>query len=274
MFDKDNFDEEYDQTPEAWEGEATLDFELEGWPSGDLDAYSEPDWEEDLYPGKGDYPELDQPSPGIGPWPKLLFITTIVACLCLAGILSMVSFEVSSASVQPVSSSSMTGQSSLRSPETVLNNEADQTSKSSQSAENCQVSDQFPGKIRQWCGEITKYAGKRGLPADLVAAVILQESGGNPSAYSQSGAVGLMQVMPRDGIAVSFTCASGPCFANRPNTSELQDPDFNIAYGTKMLAGLVSRHGSLREALKSYGPMNVGYYYADKVLGIYQRYGR
>jgi hypothetical protein len=40
-----------------------------------------------------------------------------------------------------------------------------------------------------------------------------------------------------------------------------------------MLAGLVRRTGSLRDALKSYGPMDVGYYYADKVLGIYQRYG-
>ncbi len=40
-----------------------------------------------------------------------------------------------------------------------------------------------------------------------------------------------------------------------------------------MLAGLLNRHGSLREALKAYGPKDVGYYYADKVLGHYQRYG-
>jgi len=40
-----------------------------------------------------------------------------------------------------------------------------------------------------------------------------------------------------------------------------------------MLAGLVGKTGNLRDALKSYGPMNVGYYYADKVLGIYQNYG-
>jgi hypothetical protein len=37
-----------------------------------------------------------------------------------------------------------------------------------------------------------------------------------------------------------------------------------------MLAGLLHKYGDMREALKFYGPMNVGYYYADKVLGIFQ----
>jgi hypothetical protein len=41
-----------------------------------------------------------------------------------------------------------------------------------------------------------------------------------------------------------------------------------------MLAELVKRHGSLREALKAYGPMDRGYYYADKVLGLYSQYGQ
>ena len=106
-----------------------------------------------------------------------------------------------------------------------------------------------------------------------MAALIWQESGGNPTAYSRSGAVGLMQVMPRDGLASSFMCVNGPCFASRPSIEQLRDPEFNVSYGTKMLAGLVRKHRNLREALKSYGPMGVGYYYADKVIGIYQRYG-
>jgi hypothetical protein len=41
-----------------------------------------------------------------------------------------------------------------------------------------------------------------------------------------------------------------------------------------MLAGLGSKQGNVREALRAYGPMNVGYYYADKVLGIYQSFGK
>ena len=137
----------------------------------------------------------------------------------------------------------------------------------------CRVSSKFPEKILQWCELITTNAEQTGLEPDLMAALIWQESGGDPLAYSKSGAVGLMQVMPRDGLAADFACPNGPCFASRPTISELQNPEFNIDYGTSMLAGLVKRSGSLREALKAYGPMGIGYYYADKVLGIYQQYG-
>jgi len=138
----------------------------------------------------------------------------------------------------------------------------------------CEVSSRFPDKILQWCGLVTKYSNERGLPPNLVAALILQESGGNPSAYSKSGAVGLMQVMPRDGLAASFMCVNGPCFANRPTTQQLQDPEFNISYGTKMLAQLLAKYGDMRDALRFYGPKDVGYYYADIVLSHYNRYGK
>jgi soluble lytic murein transglycosylase-like protein len=111
---------------------------------------------------------------------------------------------------------------------------------------------------------IDKYAAETELPAALIAAVMWQESGGDPDAYSYSGAVGLLQVMPRDGIAEGFGV-----FGNRPTINELQDPEFNVKYGTGMLAGLVNKYGSYRDALLHYGPMNVGYYYADKVLAIY-----
>lgn len=137
---------------------------------------------------------------------------------------------------------------------------------------DCEVSQKFPNKILRWCNLITHFATKNGLEPNLVAALILQESGGNPIAYSKSGAVGLMQVMPRDGIAASFSCVNGPCFANRPSITQLEDPQFNVKYGSRMLSGLVSKYGDIREALKYYGPSNVGYYYADIVIGIHNRY--
>lgn len=140
------------------------------------------------------------------------------------------------------------------------------------SSGKCSVSSQFPPDILQWCDWITVYAGNYGLPPDLIAALIWQESGGNPSAYSHSGAVGFMQVMPRDGLAAGFMCKNGPCFAARPSSDELFQPEFNIKYGTRMLAGLLNRNGDIREALKDYGPMDVGYTYADRVLGIYERH--
>lgn len=126
----------------------------------------------------------------------------------------------------------------------------------------------LPDSIHPWCSLIDQAAQKYSVPPYLIAAVMLQESGGQSEVISASGAVGLMQVMPKDGIAASFMCINGPCFASRPSTQELLDPEFNIDYGVKMLSNLIGKYGSERDALKAYGPYNVDYYYADKVLAI------
>jgi soluble lytic murein transglycosylase-like protein len=139
-------------------------------------------------------------------------------------------------------------------------------------SDGCSLGGAFPGAVRQWCELIEQAAAEEGLDPQVVAALIVQESGGDPNAYSASGAVGLMQVMPRDGIAAGFQCINGPCFASRPSMAELSDPTFNVRYGTQMLAGLVRKYGSLRDALYAYGPANVGYSYADKGLAIYENY--
>lgn len=132
---------------------------------------------------------------------------------------------------------------------------------------DCAVSAAFPQGVYRWCTLITREAAKNGVDPDLVAALILQESSGNPKAYSSDGAVGLMQVMPRDGIAgVKYSV-----FSDRPSMAELYDPEFNIMYGTRMLAALIKADGT-RDALKAYGPAGVGYYYADIVLGLYDQY--
>jgi soluble lytic murein transglycosylase-like protein len=133
---------------------------------------------------------------------------------------------------------------------------------------SCEFHERYPANILPWCALIEVTADKYNMDALLIAAVMLQESGGQPEVISGSGAVGLMQVMPRDGIAATFQCINGPCFTNRPSIAELKDPAFNVDYGVRMLAGLTERHGDIREALKSYGPYDVGYQYADKVLTI------
>ena len=137
---------------------------------------------------------------------------------------------------------------------------------------SCTLSEMFPRAILQWCALIMKYASDNSLPAELIGAVMLQESGGNPQAYSTSGAVGLLQVMPRDGLAASFVCINGPCFANRPSIKELLDPEYNISYGTSMLASLKQNYNSIRDALKAYGPAGIGYGYADNVIDIWSKY--
>jgi len=136
----------------------------------------------------------------------------------------------------------------------------------------CSISRAYPDAILQWCDLIERYARDNKLDPNLVSAVMLQESAGKPDAYSKSGAVGLMQVMPRDGKAAGFMCKNGPCFTDRPSMNELFDPEFNVAYATRMLADLISKRGDVRDALRSYGPMDVGYYYADLVIGIMRRY--
>lgn len=136
----------------------------------------------------------------------------------------------------------------------------------------CPLNSNYPQAVLQWCNLITQYAEKNGLEPNLVAAVMLQESGGNPKAYSKSGAVGLLQVMPNDGLASGFMCINGPCFSSRPSTDQLYDPEFNIAYGTQMLSELIQKYGNIREALHAYGPINMGYQYADIIIGIMNRF--
>jgi soluble lytic murein transglycosylase-like protein len=136
----------------------------------------------------------------------------------------------------------------------------------------CSLSAQVPESVRQWCDLIDRYSTQTGLEPKLIAALITQESAGNPNAYSHSGAVGLMQIMPRDGIATKFMCKNGPCFHDRPSMAELYDPEYNIQWGTQFLSSLLARHGNIRDALKAYGPMDRGYQYADIVLSIHSRY--
>lgn len=133
----------------------------------------------------------------------------------------------------------------------------------------CNYQERYPEGIVDWCEIIESNAAEFGLDPLLIAAVMKVESAGQPEVISGSGAVGLMQIMPSDGIAADFQCLNGPCFTGRPTTDELRDPAFNVMYGTRMLAGLIDRNGNTRDALKSYGPYDVGYWYADLVLQLY-----
>jgi hypothetical protein len=262
--DLDRYPEDWEDYPPDWEETEFLESAEPVYPAGSPGFSSALTYQPDEYQ-PDDYQPDDYSSDdfSFGPLPKFLFICTILACLILAAGLSLVTIQLPDPGSQPAAQIQNDAASQPQ---------ADLALPAASDNSNCSVSQRFPVSIRRWCGLITQYAGKHGLPPDLLAALIWQESGGDPVAYSRSGAVGLMQVMPSDGLAASFQCANGPCFSTRPSTDELKDPEFNVSYGTRMLAGLVGKTGNLREALKSYGPADVGYYYADKVLGIYQSY--
>ncbi|HWQ04415.1 MAG TPA: lytic transglycosylase domain-containing protein [Longilinea sp.] len=210
---------------------------------------------------------------------RAIFPAILISSFVLVGITRLITIPqitVLAATEPPLQSESSIPNTGEAVPAEAATNNSSEASRgegiSNGIASECSLSEKFPDAIRQWCGWIEQYAVEVGLEPKLIASVMLQESGGKADAYSHSGAVGLMQVMPRDGLAADFLCSGKPCFSSRPTMDELFDPEYNISYGTRMLAALVSRHGSVRDALYAYGPMDIGYRYADLVLSIYENY--
>lgn len=79
----------------------------------------------------------------------------------------------------------------------------------------------------------------------LLRAVATQESGGNPTARSRAGAVGVMQIMPATGSELGVT--------------DLTDPEQSIYAGAKYLSRMLDRYGHPELALAAYnaGPGRV-----------------
>jgi soluble lytic murein transglycosylase len=98
------------------------------------------------------------------------------------------------------------------------------------------------------------HADNYGLEPQLVAAVIYQESKFDADAVSESGAVGLMQLLPAtaQGIA-DRTGGSGW------HERDLVDPELNIRYGSWYLRHLLDKYEDERLALAAYnaGQTNV-----------------
>jgi soluble lytic murein transglycosylase len=107
------------------------------------------------------------------------------------------------------------------------------------------------------------------LDPALVAAVIYQESRFDPSARSEAGAVGLMQLLPDTarGIAVH---TGGAKF---DPATDLLNPDLNVRYGCWYLQHLQKKYGKYRNgdelALAAYnaGQANVDEWIAGTAPG-------
>jgi len=95
---------------------------------------------------------------------------------------------------------------------------------------------------------ITAEATKRQLDPYLVAAIIRQESGFEPTTVSNAGAVGIMQIMPSEAPAIAL--AAG---LPTPSRQDLFDPQINIAIGAAELAQkLAIEHGNPILAIAAY----------------------
>ena len=92
------------------------------------------------------------------------------------------------------------------------------------------------------------------LEPQLVAAVIYQESKFDADARSDSGAVGLMQLLPETGQGIADRTGG-----NTWEPEDLLDPELNIRYGSWYLRHLLDKYGDERLALAAYnaGQTNV-----------------
>lgn len=104
------------------------------------------------------------------------------------------------------------------------------------------LSDIWSWRVKRWEEAIVSTAIDRGLDPDFVASLVWMESRGDPRAVGPVGAVGLMQIMPRE---------AG--YSWRPSRETLMDPATNLMWGTRTLAIVVRQsHGDIFNALAAY----------------------
>jgi soluble lytic murein transglycosylase-like protein len=104
------------------------------------------------------------------------------------------------------------------------------------------------------------------LDDDLVLAIIQQESGGDPDAYSWAGAIGLMQVMP---FTFAEMMAGDRAMADQIDPPVMFDVPSNMRAGLRYLALAMNAHeGNYYWAIASY---NAGIEAVDdwRAVGLY-----
>ena len=94
---------------------------------------------------------------------------------------------------------------------------------------------------------VEQYANEFGVPEEIVWAVIKTESGFDPSAVSDAGAVGLMQL-----TEPTFSEITNQRLKDNFDPGMRYDPATNIRYGTYYLSYLYARYGNWDATLAAY----------------------
>jgi soluble lytic murein transglycosylase len=112
---------------------------------------------------------------------------------------------------------------------------------------------------------IRGHAANHDLDPALVAAVVNVESGFDPNATSEAGAIGLMQLLPETAKGIALRTGG-----DRFVVADLRDPEINVRYGSWYLDHLLGMYdGDVRLALAAYhaGPGSVDHW-RSQGLGI------
>jgi soluble lytic murein transglycosylase len=93
----------------------------------------------------------------------------------------------------------------------------------------------YPPAFRE---EVLRWAPAARVPADLLQALMREESALDPAVVSQAGAIGLTQLMPATAAEVAKRLGIGPI-----SPRSLADPAINIRIGAAYLGELLGRFG-------------------------------
>jgi len=123
-------------------------------------------------------------------------------------------------------------------------------------------------QLTRWFKAIEVEALRHGFDPLLIVAMIAVESGFDPAAQSEHGALGLMQVVPKWHLDKIDARVAG-----EPQPDHLFVPEVNIAVGVEVLAEGLRRYGSLEKALLYYhGSVNdPTARYSKRVLALYRQ---
>ncbi len=105
----------------------------------------------------------------------------------------------------------------------------------------------LPSDIQALAPELEAAARRHGVDPDLLAIVVLVESGGDPNARSPMGARGLMQLMP----ATAAKVARDRGLADH-DEARLDDPTYNLDLGAYFLAHQLDHWGTVELAAAAY----------------------
>jgi soluble lytic murein transglycosylase-like protein len=114
----------------------------------------------------------------------------------------------------------------------------------------------FPGSAfaqrSQYDEMVARHAQANGVPVELVHRVIVRESRYRPGLVGRGGTIGMLQIKLATARGLGYTGSA----------EGLRDPDTNLTYAVKYLAGAYrAANGNQNRAVSYYAG---GYYYAAK----------